>query len=475
LRAAIRRPGENDSTYAARLVAVVHRSMAHVDASSLGPDVMNARVPLRENYVLSAAALVRPSVYARYEFIDPARAMERGFGVCSQFALVTSELLRQNGLHARLVSLGDHMIVSLRLADGREILLDSDFGVLVPRSLDDLQADPAQAGEFYAGALATDVRIGHAPTIDVERSYGPVGNVVYAEMSENTGLRKVWVFERLAYVVKWLLPVLAILPALMWRRPTLSRARHEDVVSGSRPQRGDRARSSPEVRGAIRLSEGARDRPNAATDQGYSATLVYRTAGKRLFDVIVASLALLVLAPVIFLLALVVRARMGGPILFRQTRPGRHGRPFQLYKLRTMRVATDARDAESPDSDRLTPFGTWLRSTSLDELPELWNVLRGDMSLVGPRPLLLEYLPLYSAEQAHRHDVRPGLTGWAQVNGRNTVEWADRFRLDVWYVHHLSFGLDLRILVATVKSVLRRDGISQTGHATIERFTGASR
>jgi lipopolysaccharide/colanic/teichoic acid biosynthesis glycosyltransferase len=162
-------------------------------------------------------------------------------------------------------------------------------------------------------------------------------------------------------------------------------------------------------------------------------------------------------------------------VLFVQVRPGLHGAPFRIYKLRTMRDATDASGRPLPDQDRLTPFGAWLRSTSLDELPELLNVLRGEMSLVGPRPLLMEYLPLYSAEQRRRHEVRPGITGWAQVNGRNALSWQRKFELDVWYVDHRSLWLDLRILALTVGSVLRRENISASGEATMPRFTGATR
>jgi lipopolysaccharide/colanic/teichoic acid biosynthesis glycosyltransferase len=193
---------------------------------------------------------------------------------------------------------------------------------------------------------------------------------------------------------------------------------------------------------------------------------------KRTFDVVVVLVAAPVWAPVLLLLWLVVRRQLGRPALFRQVRPGLHGRPFALVKFRTM---TDARDAAGrllPDAERLTPFGRLLRSTSLDELPELWNVLRGDMSLVGPRPLLMEYLPLYTAEQARRHAVRPGITGWAQVNGRNAIGWTERFRLDVWYVDHRSFWLDLRIILITLLRVFQRHGVSAEGEATMSRFLG---
>ncbi|GMV55093.1 MAG: sugar transferase [Betaproteobacteria bacterium] len=189
-------------------------------------------------------------------------------------------------------------------------------------------------------------------------------------------------------------------------------------------------------------------------------------------DVLLAGLALLVLCLPLLLLACLVRLRLGSPVLFRQTRPGLHGRPFTLVKFRTM---TDARGQDStllPDAQRLTPFGRFLRTNSLDELPELWNVLRGDMSLVGPRPLLMEYLSLYSPEQARRHEVRPGITGWAQVNGRNALSWDERFKLDVWYVNHRTLRLDLRILWLTVRKVLVREGISAQGEATMPKFTG---
>lgn len=194
---------------------------------------------------------------------------------------------------------------------------------------------------------------------------------------------------------------------------------------------------------------------------------------KRLMDVLLAGLALLLLGLPLLLLAAVIRLRLGSPVLFRQIRPGLRGRPFTMVKFRTM---TDARGPDEellPDAQRLTPFGRFLRATSLDEMPELWNVLRGDMSLVGPRPLLMEYLPLYTPEQARRHAVRPGITGWAQVNGRNALSWEDRFKLDVWYVDHRSLWLDLRILWLTVCKVLQREGIHATGEATMPKFTGS--
>ncbi len=171
-------------------------------------------------------------------------------------------------------------------------------------------------------------------------------------------------------------------------------------------------------------------------------------------------------------LAWQVRRKLGSPVLFTQVRPGLHGKPFRMVKFRTMTDARDASGALLPDAQRLTPFGRFLRSSSLDELPELWNVLRGEMSLVGPRPLLMEYLPLYSPEQARRHEVRPGITGWAQINGRNAISWADKFALDVWYVDHRSLFLDIRILWLTVRKVLVRDGISAAGEATMPKFEG---
>lgn len=196
---------------------------------------------------------------------------------------------------------------------------------------------------------------------------------------------------------------------------------------------------------------------------------------KRFFDIVVSILALLVLSPMLAILALQVRQKLGRPVLFRQTRPGLHERPFEIYKFRTMADGRDTDGRLLPDSDRLLPFGRFLRSTSLDELPELWNVLKGDMSLVGPRPLLMEYLELYSEEQARRHEVRPGITGWAQVNGRNALTWEDKFSLDVWYVDNHSLWLDLKILLLTVAKVFKREGVSQDGHATMERFQGSAK
>lgn len=193
---------------------------------------------------------------------------------------------------------------------------------------------------------------------------------------------------------------------------------------------------------------------------------------KRALDVLVSALALVILSPVLLVTAALVRWKLGRPVLFRQERPGIHGRPFTLVKFRTMRDAPVDPTDGSADRDRLTPFGAKLRSTSLDELPELWNVLKGDMSLVGPRPLLMHYLPLYSERQARRHEVKPGVTGWAQINGRNNSPWADRLEMDVWYVENRSFLLDLKILAKTIPSALRRSGVSQEGQATVEYFTG---
>lgn len=194
---------------------------------------------------------------------------------------------------------------------------------------------------------------------------------------------------------------------------------------------------------------------------------------KRLMDVLVAGVALVLLSPVLLLLAWLIRRNLGSPVLFSQARPGLNGKPFRMIKFRTMRDAVDSKGNLLPDDERMTLFGSKLRSASLDELPELWNVLKGEMSLVGPRPLLMEYLPLYSTEQARRHDVRPGITGWAQVNGRNAISWEQKFKLDVWYVDNRSVWLDLKILWLTVANVCKREGISQSGHVTAEKFTGS--
>ncbi|EGQ8249106.1 sugar transferase [Vibrio parahaemolyticus] len=196
---------------------------------------------------------------------------------------------------------------------------------------------------------------------------------------------------------------------------------------------------------------------------------------KRLFDFCASLFGLVLLSPIIALVAWKIRKNLGSPVLFRQTRPGLHGKPFEMVKFRTMKDAVDAQGNPLPDSERMTPFGDKLRNSSLDELPELWNVLKGEMSLVGPRPLLMQYLPLYSKEQARRHEVRPGVTGWAQINGRNAISWEDKFKLDVWYVDNHNLLLDIKILFLTVKKVFVKEGISADGHVTIEPFTGQSK
>lgn len=193
---------------------------------------------------------------------------------------------------------------------------------------------------------------------------------------------------------------------------------------------------------------------------------------KRAFDIVASASALVILAPVLAVLGLIVLRRMGPPVLFRQMRPGLNGRPFEMVKFRTMRDAAGPDGTLLQDGERLTPFGRWLRATSLDELPELWNVLKGEMSLVGPRPLLVEYLPLYSTEQARRHGVRPGMTGWAQVNGRNAISWTRKFELDVWYVDRHNLWLDAKILVMTFGRMLKQDDVSAPGHATADKFEG---
>lgn len=193
---------------------------------------------------------------------------------------------------------------------------------------------------------------------------------------------------------------------------------------------------------------------------------------KRLFDFSISAVALLVLLPLLSVLIVLVFITNGSPVFFIQTRPGLNGRTFNMIKFRTMTNTRKSDGTLMPDARRLTRVGRFLRETSLDELPELWNVLRGEMSLVGPRPLLIAYLPLYSREQARRHDVRPGITGWAQVNGRNAISWEQKFELDVWYVDNQSFLLDMKIILMTLKKVLKREGISAEGHATTEKFTG---
>jgi sugar transferase EpsL len=199
---------------------------------------------------------------------------------------------------------------------------------------------------------------------------------------------------------------------------------------------------------------------------------MYRKVGKKLFDVLLTAPVLVILAPAMAVLVFLVWIRMGWPIFFRQIRPGLHGKPFTLYKFRTMTYARDSFGNLLPDSLRLTPMGRFLRRFSLDELPELWNVVKGDMSLVGPRPLLIKYLDRYTPEQARRHEVKPGITGWAQVNGRNALTWEERFKLDVWYVDHVSFWLDVKILAMTLWKVIKREGINQEGQATMSEFMG---
>ncbi len=199
---------------------------------------------------------------------------------------------------------------------------------------------------------------------------------------------------------------------------------------------------------------------------------LYRKGIKRLLDIVISAVALFVLSPVLLVVALLVRIGLGSPVIFKQPRPGRHGKIFTLYKFRTMLDAVDASGEPLADEKRLTSFGKLLRSTSLDELPELWNILRGDMSIVGPRPLKVEYLSLYSKQQARRHEVLPGLTGLAQVSGRNSIDWPTRFKLDVEYVDSLSFKLDVAIVARTIVAVLKRSDISSEGHATTESFRG---
>ena len=198
----------------------------------------------------------------------------------------------------------------------------------------------------------------------------------------------------------------------------------------------------------------------------------YEKCIKRLLDFTLSFLALIILSPVLLVTALLVRIKLGSPIIFHQERPGKSEKIFRLYKFRSMTDECDENGNLLPDDERLTRFGRTLRSTSLDELPELWNILRGDMSIVGPRPLLVKYLPLYNEEQRHRHDVRPGLTGWAQANGRNAISWEEKFKLDVWYVQHISFLVDVKVIFMTVKKVFCRDGISSETSVTMEEFSG---
>jgi len=193
---------------------------------------------------------------------------------------------------------------------------------------------------------------------------------------------------------------------------------------------------------------------------------------KRLFDFSCSLIGLIIVSPLLLLAALLIRMKLGSPVLFRQMRPGLYGRPFFVYKFRTMTDERDENGTLLPDEERITPLGQMLRKFSIDELPQLFNVVKGDLSLVGPRPLLMEYLELYSPEQERRHEVRPGITGWAQVNGRNTISWEEKFKLDVWYVNHQSFFLDIKIIFLTVYKVFKREGISQQGHVTIEKFSG---
>jgi len=198
-----------------------------------------------------------------------------------------------------------------------------------------------------------------------------------------------------------------------------------------------------------------------------------KKTAKRIIDIVGSSAGMVFLSPVFVVIAVLIRLKMGSPVLFCQTRPGLNGKPFTLYKFRTMKDEYDVNGNLLPDEKRLTPIGQFLRSTSLDELPELWNVLKGEMSLVGPRPLLMEYLELYTQEQARRHEVKPGITGWAQINGRNALNWEDKFKLDVWYVDHWGIGLDFKILWLTLVKVVKREGISADGHATMPEFKGS--
>jgi len=213
---------------------------------------------------------------------------------------------------------------------------------------------------------------------------------------------------------------------------------------------------------------------SAAWEEWENRIFMIRRLQKRMLDLALVMPGLTMLSPFLLCIALAVRVKLGSPVLFCQDRPGQGGRPFKLYKFRTMTNEADTEGQPLPDAERLTRFGKFLRSTSLDELPELWNVLKGDMSLVGPRPLLEEYLPLYSTRQARRHEVKPGLTGWAQVNGRNALTWEDRLEMDVWYVENLTLCLDLKIIWMTLRIVLNREGISHQGSATMERFKGST-
>jgi len=202
---------------------------------------------------------------------------------------------------------------------------------------------------------------------------------------------------------------------------------------------------------------------------------IYRTTGKRILDIAISATGLTLTLPLTLLVALLIRVKLGSPVLFAQQRPGLHGRPFVLVKFRSMTDARERTGEPLADSARLTAFGAWLRKWSLDELPQLWNVLKGDMSVVGPRPLLMEYLPLYDSRQARRHEMPPGVTGWAQVNGRNALTWEEKFELDVWYVEHACFRVDMKIIALTALKLIRPAGISQAGNATMPKFTGSVR
>lgn len=194
---------------------------------------------------------------------------------------------------------------------------------------------------------------------------------------------------------------------------------------------------------------------------------------KRFFDILASLVALILLAPLLLLVAVLVCCKLGSPLLFTQVRPGLYGKSFKMYKFRSMTSALDADGSLLPDDQRLTLFGRWLRSSSLDELPGLWSVFKGDMSLVGPRPLLMEYLPLYSPEQARRHDIKPGITGWAQVNGRNAISWEEKFKLDIWYVENMNVFLDFKILIKTLIKVIRREGVNSSLSETMPKFVGS--
>lgn len=196
---------------------------------------------------------------------------------------------------------------------------------------------------------------------------------------------------------------------------------------------------------------------------------------KRLSDIFISLFGLVIVSPILLILTILIKYKLGSPVLFKQVRPGKDGKPFEMIKFRSMRDAYDKDGNPLPDSERLTPFGKKLRSTSLDELPELWNVLKGEMSLVGPRPLLMEYLPLYNERQALRNSVKPGITGWAQVNGRNAISWEEKFELDAWYVENRSFWLDLKIILLTIKTVFIREGISSSEEVTMPKFTGSQK